>query len=349
MGCSPLKAITRDLFLNNALPADDHRQRSSDRMNVFRLERKPMSREPKKRILVVDDEEYICRIIVESLAGENYTVTAFSNPSDALAHIAANPVDLVLTDLVMGEFSGLQILEAALTNHPDAIVILMTAHPTVQTAISVLKRGAYDFLVKPFKLELLNATIKRGLGHQRILRDNLSLKGQIDFLKVANAYFGTELDLSKYLELVLASCNTELSASASAVMEIDPESGNVIRRVHTPGDPVNTVAVLDDSLLDHFRGTKQLLPVITSERMEVDGRRMYRILIASPIFIHGIFRGLINVLIDSRYESIPQGKLDVLQLLCSSAASAMANHKLYRDLEKSYLQAFRALANAIEA
>ena len=308
-----------------------------------------MPPELRKRILVVDDEEYICRIIVESLSDEGYDIVSFSDPAQALAYLANNPIDLVLTDLVMGEFSGLQILEAALDNDPDTIVILMTAHPTVQTAISVLKRGAYDFLVKPFKLELLNATIKRGLGHQKIVRDNLSLKGQVDFLKVANTYFGSELDLDKYLRLVLGSCNTELSAAASAVIEYDPDTGEVVREIHTARDDSLAKIVLDQEHIGKFMGDASPVPCVSREPYESRGRQMYRILINSPIVIRRQFHGLINVLINSRSERVPQGQLDVLSILSSSAASAIANHRLYRDLENSYLQAFRGLANAIEA
>ncbi|MCP4685897.1 MAG: response regulator [bacterium] len=308
-----------------------------------------MRHEPRKRILVVDDEEYICKIIVESLGEENFDIASFTDPREALDYIAANPVDLALTDLVMGQYSGLNILEATLENHPDAIVILMTAHPTVQTAISVLKKGAYDFLVKPFKLELLSATIKRGLAHQKIARDNLSLKGQLEFLKVANAFFGSGLDLDKYLRLVLRSCNTELSARASAVFEIDPKDGSTIRRVHEAVDDAEADAVLDESLIDQFRGSRSSAPAITTEPVEVDGRQKSRILISQPIMIRKRLQGVINVLTVFRSDQIPHGRLDVLSILSNSAASAIANQNLYTDLKRSYLQAIRALASAIEA
>ena len=95
-----------------------------------------------KNIVVVDDERHICGIIAEALSSEDYSVETFTNPGRALDHIANNAVDLVLTDLVMGESSGVQVLEAALKSHPDAVIILMTAHPTVQAAISVLKNPA---------------------------------------------------------------------------------------------------------------------------------------------------------------------------------------------------------------
>jgi PleD family two-component response regulator len=74
-------------------------------------ERNLMLNEPKKHVVVVDDEQYICRIIVESLGDEFYDIVAFSNPTEALEHIGRNPVDLVLTDLVMGEHSGMQMIE----------------------------------------------------------------------------------------------------------------------------------------------------------------------------------------------------------------------------------------------
>jgi response regulator RpfG family c-di-GMP phosphodiesterase len=308
-----------------------------------------MRHESKKRILVVDDEEYICKIIVESLGEENFDVAAFTDPRETLAYIAANPVDLALTELVMGQHSGLNILEATLENHPDAIVILMTAHPTVQTAISVLKKGAYDFLVKPFKLELLSATIKRGLAHQKIARDNLSLKGQLEFLKVANAFFGSGLDLDKYLRLVLRSCNTELSARGSAVIEIDARDGSTIRQVHESLDEEAAATVLDESLLDQFRGSRSSAPAISTEAVEVDGRQETRILISQPILIRKRLHGVINVLTVFRSDQVPHGRLDALSILANSAASAIANQNLYTDLKKSYLQAIRALASAIEA
>jgi putative nucleotidyltransferase with HDIG domain len=304
---------------------------------------------PRKRVLVVDDEEYVCRVIVESLSQENFDIVSFIDPAKAMEHLAGNPVDLVLTDLVMGEYSGLQILETTLTNHPDAAVILMTAHPTVQTAISVLKQGAYDFLVKPFKLELLKATISRCLDHQKALRDNLSLKGQVEFLKVANAFFGSGMNLDEYLELVLRSCNTELSAVASAVIEIDPNSGTIIRRVHKTEEGHSSDEVLDDSLLDQFRGTRSASVKITTEPVSVDGRQMSRILISKPIFIRRKLHGVFNILTLSLSDTVPLGQLDALCILAGSAASAIANQKLYEDVRKAYLQAIRALANAIEA
>jgi response regulator RpfG family c-di-GMP phosphodiesterase len=303
----------------------------------------------KSRIMVVDDEEYICKIVVESLSQANYDIVAFSEAARAIEYLSANPVDLVLTDLMMGECSGLQVLETALENYPDAIVVLMTAHPTVETAISVLKRGAHDFLVKPFKLEILNQTVQRGLEHQKVLRDNLSLKGQVEFLRVTNAYFGSGMEFEHYMGLLLRSCNTELSAVASAVLEVDPGSGEIARQIAEASNPDDRSAVLDLRLLDQFSGNRNAMPVITTDSIVTDKGGRYRIMISQPIMVRKTLTGVINALIISRQDTVPSGQQDVLALLASSAASALANQRLYEDLQQSYFQAIRALTNAIEA
>ena len=303
---------------------------------------------PTTRILVVDDEKYICSIIQEALASEDYHVVALSDPRAAIDHIKSFPVDLVLTDLVMGDYSGVQILETTLETHHDAIVILMTAHPTLQTAISVLKKGAYDFLVKPFKLELLKSTIERAVEHQRVRRENVHLRGQVDFLKVVNAN-AAEIDIDRYLRLVVESCKKELGATAAGIIEVDPRSGDTMRRICSVDDPLLENAVLDPAALEKVVEFDRSTPVIEAHRSDNQADPEIRLSIYQPILIHNELHGVINLLVVSRFGRVTPGQLDVLTILTHSAASAMANHQLYRDLQRSYLEAIRGLANSIEA
>jgi DNA-binding response OmpR family regulator len=238
----------------------------------------------KTSILVVDDEKNICDIIVEAISSESFQVFATSDPTEALRHLRQNPVDLVLTDLVMGEYSGVQILETSLAYHSDAIVILMTAFPTVQTAISVLKKGAFDFLVKPFKLDLLRATVNRGLRHQHLLRDNLSLKGQVEFLKVANAT-PTGMKIDRFLKLVAASCKKELAAAAVGIIEVDPASRSVLQKIGDADDAQWIRDVLDESTVDQFIRGRSRKPVITSGRVDIDDRQTTKVVVSQPILI----------------------------------------------------------------
>lgn len=300
------------------------------------------------RLVVVDDEKYICDIIVESLAAEKYEIVSFTDPLKAIEHMHDHPVDLVLTDLVMGESSGVDVLERALKEHQDAIVVIMTAHPTVQTAISVLKRGAYDFLVKPFKLEVLKAVIRRGVAHQKVVRENLALRGQVEFLKAASA-FTMGVDIDQYLRMVLDSCRTELGATAAAIIEIDPTHGGVVRTVCESDQEAQRAAVLADSHLLRFSYTRSPQPHVTSREIRVENQAMVETLISSPIFVRRTLHGVINLLVLDRFRRVYPAQLNALNILTNAAASAISNQKLYDDLQTSYLQAIRALANAIEA
>lgn len=303
---------------------------------------------PNARLLILDDEKYICDVIMESLAGEKYDITLFSDPREALAHLRNYPVDLVLTDLMMREHSGLDVLHAAQTYQNDAIVILMTAHPTLQMAISVLKQGAYDFLVKPFKLEILKAAIRRGLAHQRVLRENIRLKSQVEFLKAAGAV-SLGVDIDKFLDMILASCKTELGAAAVAIIEIDPKSGEIRRRLCDAPNPEDGPYVLDAAHLAMFAPQGICEPRIETQQVTIGGQMMTRTMISSPIYVRRRLHGIVNLLVLDKFYRVSPGQMDALTILTNSAGSAISNNMLYQDLRTSYLQAIRALANAIEA
>jgi response regulator RpfG family c-di-GMP phosphodiesterase len=300
------------------------------------------------RLLVVDDDAQIISVVTEALAGEPYDVICLRDPVEALRHLRTHPVDLVLTDLVMGQHTGVQILESALAHHPHVIVILMTAHPTVQTAISVLKSGAYDFLVKPFKLDHLKAAIRRGLAHQIVVRENLSLKSQVQFLSAISP-LAAERDIDGYLLRVLDSCRTELSASAVGIIEMNPATRQVLRRIHS---------VEDDSLIPLVLSTDGLYELadlqsgdpISHHGVTPRGKgEADSVTVSMPIMVNGSLHGVINLVIFTKLGLVTAGQMDVLRILAGSAGAAIINYRLYQDIESSYLQSIQALTSAIEA
>jgi len=305
-----------------------------------------MAKTTKSRILVVDDEKYICNIIVEALGRESFEVLAFSDPTEALDYIGSHRVDLVLTDLVMGKHSGVEILEQTLANHPDAIVILMTAHPTVQAAISVLKKGAHDFLVKPFKLELLRAAIRRGLEHQQVRRENIQLKGQVNFLENAVSICTVE-ERDSFMAEVIAACRKELSAQSAVFIELD-DNGRVVNSL-SENDNGLTRLILSSDVIDKLLSQRYPRQLTRSTTVTVDDHPVRETLISQPIVVQNHLRGVINLLVHTRFAQIPPGQLNLLSIFASSAGSALTNYELYSNLRNSYMQAIRALANAIEA
>jgi len=179
-----------------------------------------------KHIVVIDDEKYICNIIAEALSEfADYHLHKFSDPARAMDHISANSVDLVLTDLVMGDYSGVHILEHVLKFHSDAVVILMTGYPTVKTAISVLKKGGYDYLIKPFKLDDLKSTVRRGLENQQIRRENVELRSQLELKKIADEIsFG--IKMPQLLKLIVNTAVKVLPNSSATILLKAKKSGH---------------------------------------------------------------------------------------------------------------------------
>ena len=128
------------------------------------------------RILVVDDEE----IVRESLSGwlekDGYSVAAAADGPSALAALEAEPFAVVLLDLKMPGMDGLEVLEHARAARPGALIVLMTAYATVDTAVRAIKTGAYDYLVKPFDPEELSLLIAKIVRQQDVLRENTLLR-----------------------------------------------------------------------------------------------------------------------------------------------------------------------------
>jgi two-component system response regulator HydG len=128
------------------------------------------------RILIVDDKLEMARTLADGLADRGYLVEALSSSTEAAERVAADAVDLVVTDLRMPGVDGLQLLEASRRFDPDRPVIMMTAFSAVDTAVESIRRGAYHYLTKPFRLDELVVFIERALADGRLKREAARLR-----------------------------------------------------------------------------------------------------------------------------------------------------------------------------
>ncbi len=134
-------------------------------------------------ILVVDDEHDICQLIGETLEDEGYRVrTAHDGPS-AIEEARRRCPDLVVLDIWLGDsrFDGIRVLEMILQLHPGVPVIMMSGHGTIETAVETIRKGAYDFVEKPFKMDRLLVAIKRAQEASSLRQENEELRNRSDF------------------------------------------------------------------------------------------------------------------------------------------------------------------------
>jgi DNA-binding NtrC family response regulator len=133
----------------------------------------------KPRITVLDDEPRMGEIIGMVLRREGYDVTAHTEPTQALASLEKDPADLLLTDLRLPGMDGVEVLTRARELDPELPVILMTAHASIPTAIEAMKRGAFDYVEKPFDNAELKALVQRALEVTRLARENRYLRAEL--------------------------------------------------------------------------------------------------------------------------------------------------------------------------
>ena len=132
------------------------------------------------RILVVDDEEGIRKILKQVLEYEGHTVTAAGGGGEALTLFQEFVPDLTLLDVKMARMDGLEVLDRIREDDPAAVVVMISGHGTIETAVEATRRGAYDFLEKPLDTDRLLVTIRNGLLHRGLEQENARLRGEVE-------------------------------------------------------------------------------------------------------------------------------------------------------------------------
>ena len=354
-GCSTGQAT---LGLPRSIEEDEHQKMNSsaDVLISAEEEEKSSIHRSVSRILVVDDEEYICEVIKEMLSNEKYQIQTISDPEKAIGFIKVQPVDLVLTDLIMGKMSGVDVLHQTMGSHPDAIVILMTGQPTIENAVTVLKSGAYDYLVKPFSMDTLRAVIKRGLEKQKLYRENIHLKEAVSLYKISEA-MGSTIRLDFLLNLIMETAIKESDADMASFLLVDEKNNRLIPKASlgVPPDLLKSGLLTGQDNISKWV-IKHGKPRIFDKDQFGDrllshhSKKYMRSAIVHPLMAKGKVIGiLILIRSEGRISPFTTGQLQSLSIIVSKAASAIENSILYEELKEAYMQTLTALANAVEA
>jgi DNA-binding NtrC family response regulator len=170
-------------------------------------------------ILFVDDDRAILDIVREYLAEVGYRIDVVDNGLTALERIKNKPYQIVFTDIKMPDIDGLKLLSAIKECRPETEVIIVTGHGSMESAVQAMKTGSYDYLQKPFKLNVLKTLVDRILDEKRLQHEKIVLKGRVTERSRYDALVGISLRMQEIYDTI------ERMRPAAPNVLIEGESG----------------------------------------------------------------------------------------------------------------------------
>jgi len=169
------------------------------------------------KILIVDDDQFFRKLYSEILLSEGYEVDSASSGAEAIEYVRLNYVDLVITDLMMPDMNGQEVLERTKQYNALTDVILITGHGTIESAIAALKSGAFDYLRKPVNKDELLLSVGRCIEQKRVLEENQGLKRSLKLLEVSRT-ISSCLDREKLYEHSLDAVIQEIAGETGILL-----------------------------------------------------------------------------------------------------------------------------------
>jgi len=306
------------------------------------------------RVLVVDDEQVIREILADFLSMEGFSVRTAEDGAAALTELSRLQYDLVLSDLKMPNMGGIELLEAITKHTPSVVTIIMTGFGTVETAIDAMKRGAYDYIMKPFRMEEVVHTVRRGLEKRKLAAENIRLTEALSLYKVSEA-IAASLSLDGVLRTVTDAAIHEVDSDV-VLIELSDGYGGFFQRVREVNpnfhQDVGECALGVTELHEYFAGGKPL-------RMQgIKGLRFFsqrpdpeiplQSLIVTPLQIGGKTIGYLAAASFTPGKVFDEGQRKLLSIVSNRAAAAIENARLYDDLKATFQQTIKGLASAID-
>jgi putative nucleotidyltransferase with HDIG domain len=259
---------------------------------------------------------------------------------------------MVISDLKMPRMGGLDLLKEVSKAHPDTLTVIMTGFGTVETAIDAMKRGAYDYILKPFKVEEVVHIVQRGLEKRRLTAENLRLREALSLYKVSEA-IAASLSLDEVIATLTDGALSEVRADLVTTWLDDGEGGYFQRSrspaAHLPAgeelgqlDATRIVQLLKSGapLVEHGARARELFA-------EHPARQVSSAAVV-PLKMRDRLIGWIAVVSLNASRRFDEGQRKLLSMMASRAAAAIENARLYQDLQATFQQTIQSLARTID-
>src|ERR1041384_7691868 len=291
------------------------------------------------KILVVDDEVELKNALVDALSLQNFDVAGFTSPMAALEALQTQSFDVLLSDLMMPEMSGIQLVREALEIDPNLVAIIMTGQGTIQTAVDAMKAGTFDYVLKPFRLQAVLPVLTRAMNSRHLRLKNLQLRETVAIYELCQSIAFT-LDQQTIISKLADAALQQTRADEVSVL-LPTNAGNELyvaavrgeRRQRLLGERVP----LETSISGWVARSRESLILagdISDARIEsLWPHPEIRSAISVPMQIANKLVGVININLIERARTFTLDQTKALAILASTAAAALESASLYRQVE----------------
>ena len=293
----------------------------------------------------MDDESVIREILSDFLMMEGYQVLTAGDGTEAVEVLGRETVHMVISDLKMPQMGGLELLAHIREHYPELVTLIMTGYGTVETAIEAMKRGAFDYVLKPFKVEEVMHTVGRAFAQQRLRAENIELRAALSLYQLAGN-LGDAIELAPTLRLVVDTVLAETQADRVSLILRPDEDQSWEGASAGEGEPITDADVTVEALsltgavvasngraFKYLRGSRRTQNVTS--------------MMATPLTSQASPLGLL-VAVREGGRAFIEGDRKLLTIIADRAAVAVHNAQLYSNLERSFVTTIEAFVTALE-
>lgn len=307
------------------------------------------------RILVVDDEQELMTVLCEALAGKGYETEGFTSGEKALEVLRNQDFDILLTDLMMPGMDGIALFKDALKIDNNIVSIIMTGQGTVQTAVEAMQSGAFDYILKPFKINFLLPLIARAMEVRRLKLQNIQLQETVAVHELATLIafpFDVRTILNKLLDAALQQCQADEASIMLAAEDNKNELYIAVAKGEHLEEFIGTRVPFDDSIAGWVARHHQLVTLngrVEDARFKpVNPRNDIHSAVSMPIIAGGNLLGVLNVNSTQGRRAFTLGQIKGLSILVSIVAPVLESSWLYDQVRKAEEKYRSIFNNAIE-
>lgn len=301
----------------------------------------------KMKILLVEDEEVTRKTLKLILEEDGYEVVAFELGYEAVDEAKQNFYNVAIIDLTLLDMDGLEVLQRIKKAIPDICGIIITAYPSIKTTIEAVEAEAYDYIIKPYKVEVIKSIIRKGIERQKLVMENKKLlknlkldKDKLEHILLIGKSMSSILNLDDLVNFIVRKVIELIPAEKASLLLIDEKTGDLVIEAATGLDEVvvkGKKVAMENTISGMVvqRGEALLIEDIEKSSHSKNKhlpRYKTKSFLSVPLHVKNKVTGVFNITdkTSSDIDIFTEDDLKVLSVIIHQAAVAIENAKLYK-------------------